>query len=91
MDAMETLRFVSLPCLSISPATRGWNITDRMLARASVIPMRVLEKPFSSRKTDEYAWMPLYTAKYVALIMMYLNVQNCFLSDMGDLPLIYRV
>ena len=85
VDAIETLRFVSFPCLSISPATKGWKITERTLAKASVIPISVFENPFSSRKTDAYAWIPLYTAKYVALIMMYLNVQNFFVCDIEDL------
>ena len=52
VETMETLRFVSLPCLSIRPATKGWKMTERMFASAKVIPMRVLVKPFSSRKTD---------------------------------------
>ena len=55
VDAIETLRFVSLPCLSMRPAIKGWNITERILASANVMPIRVLEKPFSSRKTDAYA------------------------------------
>ena len=76
VDAIETLRFVSLPCLSMRPATNGWKITERMFASASVMPIRVLVKPFSSRKTDAYAWIPLYTAKYVAFMMIYLNVQK---------------
>ena len=58
VDAMETLRFVSVPGLSMRPAMMGWKMTDRMFARASVMPISVLEKFFSSRKTEAYAWTP---------------------------------